>query len=152
MKTRYSKNLEVTLALVTHLAMTRKKSRTPSTLAKYLNLKKAGVQNVLDNFPGLFRKSRDEYVSKKGENYYTLQLRYARRWLDETANEEMEDPDPKEPLEPEYLSALINYISHQADQERTGMRQWLVIFASLIASLVAAAAAITVAVVNLNAS
>jgi len=87
-------------------------------------------------------------VSKTGEHFYTLQLRYARRWLENSTDAEMEDPEPKEPLEQQYLSALINFITNQADQERSGNRQWLVILASLVSSLIAAGAAITAVVIT----
>lgn len=115
----YSEYSETILALVTNLAMTKYKSRTPKVLAKDLALKHPEVAYVLKTFKGLFRESKGK--SKYGENYYWLQLRYARWWLED--NENQDDPEPKEPLEAEYLNTLLTYISGMVEQEQMSLRQ-----------------------------
>ena len=116
METRYSDHLDTLVALATNLAMTEYKARTPSKLAKTLSLNESEVLLVLENFKGLFRKSRKK-KSDSGEHYYTLQLRYARRHL-EKDDEDEDDPEPREPLESIYLATLLNFITNQADHEQ----------------------------------
>ena len=152
MENRYSENLDTLIALVTNLAMTRFKARTPSKLAKRLSLDESEVLLVLENFKGLFRRSRRK-KSKSGEYYYTLQLRYARRWLEENSeNEGEDDPEPQEPLEAEYLATLLNFVTSQADHEQAYKRQKSSNFTTLVGAWVAAVAAIIAAILSLLSS
>jgi hypothetical protein len=110
----YSKNLDTIIALTSNLALVKYKSRTPSNLAKYLNFEKKDVEHVLETFKGLFRRSINK--SPGGEYYYTLQLRFAKRWIeDETVDNE--EAEIKEPLGADYLQALFTLISSRATQE-----------------------------------
>ena len=147
MKTRYSDNLDTLVALVTNLAMTKHKARTPSKLAKRLSLDEGEVLLVLESFRGLFRKSRRK-KSASGEHYYVLQLRYARRWIEEEAEDE-DDPDPREPLEPEYLAILLDFITKQADHEQAHKRQRSSNVYVMVGAWIAAVAAIIAAVLSL---
>ena len=85
----YSDHLETLVALVQHLAMTERKSKRPSALANALSLDPEEVKLVLENFKGLFRKSRTT-SDETQEHFFTLQLRYARRWLGEHKEEDAE--------------------------------------------------------------
>jgi len=149
----YSDNLETLVALVTHLAMTKFRSRTPGNLAKYLGLKEAKVLDVLETFKGLFRKSITKLDD--GQHYYTLQLRYARRWLQEDDkrhvdyDSETDEPDPREPLEPEHLSALLSFITDMVEQEQATKRQKSSNRAALAGAWTAAAIAFVAAVISL---
>jgi hypothetical protein len=75
-KKSYSDHLEVLTALVTYLALTDSKSRTAEPLAANLFLPRDEVQEVLDAFPGIFRRGVDR---KNGKIYYTVHARYALR-------------------------------------------------------------------------
>ena len=130
----YSENLETLIALVTHLAMTDWSMRSPPNLAKALSIDQFEIERVLESFKGLFRKS--SYTSKKtGAHFYTLQLRHARQWLVDNEDEDSNGP----PLEPEYLTALLNFIAHRAQEESSRS-------VGLITAWVAAGASILVAV------
>ena len=118
-KKSYSKHSETILALVTHLAMTQHKSRTPKILAEDLALDYSEVVYVLKTFKGLFRESKGK--SKYDENYYWLQLRYARWWLE--GDDFPRTAKPKEPLESDYLNTLLTYITNMIEQEQTSLRQ-----------------------------
>ncbi|MBT1120890.1 hypothetical protein ACYCFL_19450 [Stutzerimonas nitrititolerans] len=134
-KPRYSDNLETLIALVTHLAMTDWATRSPPNLAKALSIDQSEIERVLESFKGLFRKSKN--TSKKtGAHFYALQLRHARQWLqDDEENEESKRP----PLEQEYLSMLLDFISHRA-QEETGrslgfVTAWIAAGASVLVAI-----------------
>ncbi len=146
---RYSNHLETLIALVTNLAMTRHRSRTPRALAKYLSLDYGQVLYVLTSFKGLFRESIA--VTDNGEHYYTLQLRYARRWLEDEAPED-DNSALEEPLEADYLSTLLNFISGMIANEQASARQYSENRAALIGAWVAAIAAIVAAIVILIAN
>ena len=109
---QYSKNLETLIALVTHLAMTDWAARSPPNLAKALSIDQAEIENVLESFKGLFRKSKNP-SKKTGAHFYALQLRHARQWLQDDDDEDAKRP----PLEQEYLSTLLEFISHRAQEE-----------------------------------
>jgi hypothetical protein len=128
--TKYSDNLETLVALTTHLAMTEYKSRTPSALSEYLSLDYGDVLFVLKHFKGLFRESlgrSKKYKEPDGtpEHQYWLQLRYA-RWYLEGKNEDEDSEEkskPEPPLDPEYLIALLDFITKMVDQEKAQARQ-----------------------------
>jgi hypothetical protein len=142
---KFSDHLDTLVALVTYLAMTRHKSRTPKRLARELSLDPDKVIYVLENFKGLFRKSQRK-TDDSDEHYYSLQLRYARRWIEEGAGDDEDDPDPKAPLEAEYLSTLLSFISSQAEQEQAYRRQKSSNIATMIGAWIAAFAAILAAI------
>ena len=54
--------------------------------------------------------------SSGGEYYYTLQLRFAKRWMEDETVED-ESADLKEPLGADYLQALFTLILSRATQE-----------------------------------
>lgn len=145
-ETRYSAHLDTLVALVTNLAMTKWKSRTPTILAKELALDHDEVAYVLQNFKGLFREtySRASY----GEPYYWLQLRWARRHI-EKATESDQDPVLEEPLEAEYLSALLNFILTMVEQEQASEREQAAGRTTLVSSWIAAGVVILGVIVNL---
>jgi hypothetical protein len=138
-KVKYSDYVNTLIALVTHLGMTHYKSRTPAKIAKHLNLDVVDVKNVLESFTGLFRRSST--ISSNGEYYYTLQLRYARRWLDQDNDEGEEDREPREPIGADYLSALLNFILKMVEQEHAGARQISANRITIVASVIAAVSA-----------
>ena len=77
---RNSKYLDVLTALITYLALTNKESRTPRPLAADLSLPPEVVQEALNAFPGIFRKSQN--FDGKGAHFYTVHARYAMRGND----------------------------------------------------------------------
>lgn len=57
---RFTKHFDTLIALVTHLSSTHYKSRTPAHIAKALGLDAKEVLEVLQRFPGFFRRSRNQ--------------------------------------------------------------------------------------------
>lgn len=136
MASKYSDHLETLIALVTHLAMTDWSMRTPPNLAKALSIDEAEIQAVLDEYKGLFRMSTTR-SKKSGKHFYTLQIRYARQWLEERVDDD--EGEKKPPLEAEYLTTLLNFVTHKATEERNRN-------VSLITAWIAAGASLLVAV------
>jgi hypothetical protein len=118
-------------------------------------LEKSEVLLVLEAFKGLFRKSSEP---DKEEHFYTLQLRYARRWLGESDDESDDqstsigEAEPRGPLEAEYLSALLGFISHMVEQEQASKRQSRANWAAFVAAFVAAIAATVGAIISYTSS
>ncbi|HEX6612342.1 MAG TPA: hypothetical protein VF022_00555 [Rhodanobacteraceae bacterium] len=110
--------------------------RTPPNLSKALSIDESEIEQVLDGYKGLFRKSKK--VSKKtGKHFYTLQIRYARQWLEERLEDD--EGEKKPPLEAEYLTTLLNFVTHKAAEEKNRSL-------SLVTSWIAAGASLLVAV------
>ena len=97
------------------------------------------VKSTLQTFDGLFRES--DTPAKNGENYFTLHLRYALRWTQESENE-VDNLDTKEPLAAEYLDILLSFIARMVEQEQTNQRQKSSNSATLTAAWVAAGVAV----------
>ncbi len=110
----YTDNFDTLVALITHLASTAYKSRTPPNIAEALSLQLDSVRNTLDQFPGFFRKSSD--TTKSGEHYYTVHLRYARR------KQERADGVESQPLDTDELVSLVNLVTHMVAQEQENSR------------------------------
>lgn len=117
MEQRYSNNFDSLVALITHLSSTSHKSRTPSNIAKSLSFDPKEVLEVLETFPAFFRKSKN--TKERGEHYFTVHLRYARR------KQEKKDGENSKPLEPEELSSLIDLVTHMVTQEQETNRLYL---------------------------
>ena len=142
----YSDHQATIVALVTHLALTKWKSRTPPAMAKALGLDYQEVNLVLESFKDLFRKSmrRDP---DSNEYYYTLQQRYARRSFDDPGLQELQ-AQPEKPLEPEDLDKLIQYITNAVKNEQKGMHQDSANRTVLNTTLILAAVAILATVIT----
>jgi hypothetical protein len=147
-KPKYGEYLDTLVALVTHLAATRYKSRTPHGIATSLSLDHDEVQTVLKGFRGLFHESA-EADRKTGEKYYTVHLRYALRSQDD--GKEGDEELAREPLPGDQLIALIDFIRHSAEQERfeettrqelksTRRIAWIAAASAIIAALISAGA------------
>ena len=113
----YTAYFDSLVALVTHLSSTNSESRTVPNMARSLGLKPETVRGVVTNFPAFFRESRTE--SEEGEKFYTVHLRYARRY-----NKEGERVDT-EPLSPAELTTLLDLISKMVAQEYETSRMQL---------------------------
>jgi|tagenome__1003787_1003787.scaffolds.fasta_scaffold19862841_2 hypothetical protein len=106
----YDEHLDVLIGLISYLALTPKKSRTPPNLAADLSLDQQEVRAAFENFPGLFRRSKR--TSSEGEHFYTLQARFALR--------EADDDDPALPsLRADILQALLEFVAQRAQAEQT---------------------------------
>ena len=130
---KYSEHQETLIALVTHLAMTDWSARTPTNLSKALSIESSEITEVLNEFKGLFRKSNNK-SKKTGDHFYTLQIRHAKQWLYESAEEGENDTKP--PLESELLTKLLDFVISKAAEERvnriTSIAPWVAVFGSLI--------------------
>jgi hypothetical protein len=141
----YTVYFNTLVALVTHLSITTAESRTASNIARSLGLQPDEVRDAVTKFPAFFRESRTE--SQDGEKFYTVHLRYARRY--NKLNERVDT----EPLSLEELKTLLDLISTMVAQEYENSRLQLdmkgrnrqLFWTSLITML----AAITAAVVSI---
>lgn len=105
----YTNYFNTLVALVTHLSSINSESRTVPNMARDLALEPEEVRSVVTQFPAFFRQSKTE--SEKGEKFYTVHLRYARRY-----NKQGERV-PTEPLSPQELTTLLDLISKMVAQE-----------------------------------
>ena len=136
---KYSQHQETLIALVTHLAMTAFSARTPTNLSKALSIDAEEIKKVLEQFKGLFRKSKKK-TKKTDDHFYTLQIRHARQWLDES--KEGDEDVKKPPLESEYLTKLLDFVINKAEEERTNKIATIAPWVTAIASLIVAGLAI----------
>lgn len=137
-KPSYSENLDVLVAVITHLGYTDWNMRSVKNLAKALNMDQSSVQYVLDNFKSLFRKFT--YKSKSGSDFYQLQARYALRWRDN----DVYDIESKElPLDTTIVNAMLDFVVSCADHERRSslgyITAWLAAFVSIVGAILALA-------------
>jgi hypothetical protein len=79
--------------------------------------------------------------SSSGEHFYALQLRYAQN---ETKGEQEETYDI-EPLDKDKLQSVITFVMQMAEAERAGVRAWITGGIAVLAAVISAVAAITVA-------
>ena len=159
---RYYTHLDILLALITYMALTRWRSRSPNGLARDLGLDEAKIVTGLDSFPGLFRKSTELHPTAAGpQPSYTLHARYARRRpmgvdpvsevpagsknLAALSDAEFTQDGTGEELDADTLRALLDFVSAQARAEResrqhASSQRWLVvgIFLAASASVIAA--------------
>jgi hypothetical protein len=105
----YTRHFDTLVALVTYLSSTNSESRTVPSMAEDLALETAEVRDVLTTFPAFFRQSPK--TNSAGERFYTVHLRYARRY-----DKQGERVDTK-PLTPEELTTLLDLISKMVAQE-----------------------------------
>lgn len=137
---KYSRHQETLIALVTHLAMTDWSARSPTNISKAISIGKDEITLVLERFRGLFRKG-NRINKKTNEHYYSLQIRHARQWLEDSDSDNEETKKP--PLEPEYLNKLLDFVITKAAEERGNRIAIFGPWLTAIASLVVAALAIT---------
>jgi hypothetical protein len=162
---RYSEHLDTLLALITYLALTRWRSRSPNGLARDLGLDEATVTAALDSFPGLFRKSADVYETAAGTQHsYTLHARYARRrpsGVDPVAEVSagtknlaaLRDPGSSqdgtgEELDADTLRMLLDFVSERARAERESHQHMRSQRVLILGVFVAAAASVLAAVIQ----
>ncbi|MDE1225686.1 hypothetical protein MCT03_15820 [Vibrio aestuarianus] len=135
---KYSEHQETLIALVTHLAMTDWSARSPTNISKAISIDKDEIITVLESFKGLFRKGK-RINKKTNENYYSLQIRHARQWLEDTDTDDEESKKP--PLESEYLNKLLDFVIAKAAEERSNkiavFGPWLTAAASLVVAALA---------------
>ena len=115
----YSKHLDTLIALTSFLAMTNRKSMTPTRLSEALSLDSNEVSYVLENFKSLFRRSQ-RLSPKHKENYYTLHLRYGLRG--QGSDEDSDNDIAREPLGHEYLNSLLEFITKKTESEHEEKR------------------------------
>jgi hypothetical protein len=118
-------------------------------LAEYLGLKEQTdeVEFVLENFKGLFRKSRKKY---EGYHRYTLLLRYSHRPYDGS-----QALDASEPLPNNELFSLLDFISNKVGMEQAekqqranNRNQQVAMFIAVLSAVIAAAASVVSALVG----
>jgi hypothetical protein len=135
-KSSYSDHLDYLLASIVYLGTSELAFRTPTALAGELALDVGKLKVTFAAFPGIFRKSKS--VNQINENPYSLQARYARRVGEG-------DAATYPALPRDTLRLLYDFVQRAADEERTGWRTSLSLFASGVATVVTAGVAIYVA-------
>lgn len=141
MQPNYTKNYEVLMAVITHLAVNKWPARQPKGIAKDLSIEDVdSVRAVLKAFKGLFRESKG--VSKDhGEPLYSLHLRHSRFVV---ADAEQERP----PLDPEDMFSLLRLVSEKASQQTQQAAALRTAALTSIISLIVAGASLFVALHN----
>lgn len=155
---KYSDHYEVIVSLVTYLAVCNRRvekydktidNATAGWLAEYLGLQEKSheVEYVLENFKGLFRKSRQQH---DGHYRYTLLLRYSHRTYDGS-----QAPDISEPLPNDELFSLLGFISNKVavelsekQQSENNRNQQVAMFIAVLSAVIAAAASVVSALVG----
>ncbi len=140
---RYSKHLDVLIALVTYLALTSKKSRTAPGLASSLALEENDVRATFEAFPAIFRRSKNP--SQDGEPFFTLHARYALRDVDA-------EDGPLPDVRPELLKVLLDFVSQRAAAEAEEVRFQYELAHTARNAKVAAVAAVVAAVLAATAA
>ncbi len=127
------------MALVPYLALTSRRSRTPTNLAKDLSLHSEDVVRVFDTFPGLFRSAR---TSETGEHFYRLYARFALRDAD--------DHEAMAMVGPELLRSLLDFISQRAAAEAAEVQARRTLQHANRNTVVAAVAAVVAALASIG--
>jgi hypothetical protein len=144
----YSEHYETLVALVTHLGAKggdEADAANPIDMAKRLGLDEAEVENVLDNFKGLFRKSENPYPSEHGPQHrYMLQLRYARR---KYVNGKVINVG--EALSNGELFSLLEFVTNKVREEQENERQARSNKITMIGVWIAAALSLASTIVSL---
>ena len=133
-KPTYSEHLETLAAVITHLALYKRPKRTVHGIATESQIGEQAVQFVLDNFGGIFKK----YLAKSpsGEALYALHVRHARQSAVDGDDAELE------PLDPQYLTILLEFVSHRAQDESQRRTSYIVAWIGAAVSVIAAAVAL----------
>ncbi len=143
MKTTYSKDIDILIALISYLALSKYKSMRPSRLAERLSLDKENVERVLELYKGIFRKSNRIFESTE-EHYYTLHMRYALRWMDED-----EDDGDTPQLPPEHVNTLLTFVIGKAAEEEGRRKERIKHLITMIAAIIGAVAAVTTTILSI---
>lgn len=134
LKTEYSKDIAILLALISHMSVGKKSQRTPEGLANDLSIPEEEIIAALKKYKSLFREASK---SKEGghQKPFSLHLRYA---LQYEVGED--DKNVKPPLPKEHVTTLIDLVTGMAHSEKS----WNI---QLIVSLVAASVAVVAALI-----
>jgi len=112
----YARDFHILTALILHLSATHWKSRTPNEIAGSLSFEPKEVERVLKAYPGFFRESKNK-KENTNEGLFTVHLRYALR-----RKIEGEPSTDREPLSPEYISAILNLLTEMISAESEDRR------------------------------
>jgi len=136
---KYTNNIDILIALISHLGTTKFLSRTPKKLAKSLGLSHKDVTAALENFPNIFRKSIDRHV--KGEYWYTLHLRYGLRGQLNSDDEDVE----RDPLSDAQMGLLFDFVSQMYNAEQQRRIQARATIVPIVCAIITSAALIYIA-------
>lgn len=139
----YAKNFESLIAIITYLAMHKWALRQAKALAYEISIPADEVKNILDSFPGLFRRSPGKSKDYQ-EAFYSLHLRHLRQGIKDEEGNLVE----RSPLGLDDLMPLLDFISRKSEEQS---RRGLTITTTLITaglSLVASTATLIVTVLK----
>ena len=155
---RYSDHYEIIVALVTYLAVCKRRAKdypktmddaTAGWLAEHLGLEAytEEVEHILNSYKSLFRKSNKPY---QGHYLYSLLLRYSRRLYKEN-----QASDVCEPLSNDELFSLLDFISSKVKMEQEEKSQvnnyryqLLAMGIAVLSTMIAAASSLYVAFIG----
>lgn len=147
---RYRDNVDYLFASIMYLGThTFWWARSPKAMAKELQLDEERLERVFNGFPGIYRKSVRTNPATH-QRFYSLQARYAQR-----EGGDVEDPDQEsgiDPLPPDKLQVVINFVLKMAEQEAQEDNQKLSRESSLRTSMVAVGAAVLSAIAAIAAA
>ena len=134
-KPSYSANFEILTALITYMATDKFVLHQPKWFANQLSMDVSQIKPVLEEFKGLFRRSKK--TSKDYEEpYYSLHLRNARQEVWD-GNTNVQKPA----LELQELMELLKFV---ADKARDETSRWT----GIVTATAAAAAAIAASLIT----
>lgn len=152
----YSENMDTLVALISYLATMKNLSRSPTMIARTLGLEASKVIYALKHGKALFRESKG-ISSGSGEHFYTLHTRYGLR----SQGDEDDGGDvARDPLTPDQISPLIEFVTRMAEQEHESRRMMTMVAEardsarqsrqwSMITTIVAAGVALLVGVIEI---
>lgn len=143
MKKNYSKDIDILIALISYLALSKYKSMRPSRLSERLSLNREDVERTLELYKGIFRKSNKVSESTK-EHYFTLHMRYALRW---TYEEEYDDDTPQ--LPPEYVNTILSFVIGKAAEEEGRKKERIKHLITMIAAIIGAVGAVATTILSI---
>jgi len=121
---KYSTNIDYLFASIVYLGTHEYYwARTPQSMASELRLDEGRLQEIFEEFPGIFRKSTTVSPENK-QHYYSLQARYALK-----EGKDIEDVDNEQSfikaMQPAQLEVVIDFVLKMAEQESKELDQQL---------------------------
>jgi hypothetical protein len=139
---KYADHIDYLVALVIYLGSSKFWwARSPEALSQHLGLEERRVLQVLDGFPGLFRRGR--YSAKQKQYFYSLQARYAQ--YDSENGEEPKQVSDIPYLSMDSIKVVLEFVQKMVEHEKNDRRLQITQFCSIAAAGLAAITALMVA-------
>ena len=139
------------MALITYLALTRWRSRTPHALSRDLGLDETAITNTLKHFRDCFvRAEWNVAIGEDKKQYpYTLHARYAKRRPEAADSDRESNQDGTgEELSADALRALLDFVTERARAEREDRQQRISQIVLIVGVIIAAVASVISAIIH----